>query len=145
MLSSSKTLYTKLVRFLIKNGNKKKAKQIIDTAFLRVSYKTNQSLVYILLKVFSTLNSFVEARTFKMKKRSFVVPFSLTFGRRIYLIAKWLVTAAILTKKRTSLSSRLTSEILLILKKHPSSKALQLKSLNTKKANANRSNLHFRW
>jgi len=145
MLNLKQTLYTKLVKFLIRSGKKKKAKTILDKAFLEIAVKTKHSLIFILLKVFLNLNPFVEARTFKIKKRTFVVPFSLTMDRRIYLIAKWLIKAISLNPKKQSFSKKLYTEVLLVLKKHPSSQAIKLKKANIKKANTNRSNIHFRW
>jgi ribosomal protein S7 len=91
MLLIKKTLYTKLLGFLIKKGKKKTAKTILDRAFLIISAKTGLSIGYILLKVFLNLNTFVEARTIRVKRSSYIVPFSLSLKRRSYLIIKWLI------------------------------------------------------
>lgn len=145
MLLVKKTLYTKLLGFLIKKGKKKKAKTILDRAFLTISSKTGLSIGYILLKVFLNLNTFVEARTIRVKRSSYIVPFSLSLKRRSYLIIKWLITASLLNKKRIPFVNKIQQEVLLILKKHLSSQALKLKKINNSKANSNRANIHFRW
>jgi len=145
MLLKKKTLYTKLLGFLIKKGNKKKAKSILDKVFLNISSKTGLSMNYLLLKVFLNLSTFVEARTVKIKRSSYIVPFSLSLKRRSYLIIKWLIVAALLNKKRVPFVNKLQQEVVLILKKHSSSQALKLKKLNNSKANSNRANIHFRW
>jgi len=145
MLLVKKTLYTKLLGFLIKNGKKKKAKSILDKAFLSISAKTGLSISYILLKVFLNLNTFVEARTIKVKRSSYIVPFSLSLKRRSYLIIKWLIMASLLNKKRVTFVIKIQQEVVLILKKHFSSQALKLKKLNNIRANSNRANIHFRW
>jgi len=145
MLLVKKTLYTKLLGFLIKNGKKKKAKSILDKAFLSISTKTGLSISYILLKVFLNLNTFVEARTIKVKRSSYIVPFSLSLKRRSYLIIKWLIMASLLNKKRVTFVIKIQQEVVLILKKHFSSQALKLKKLNNIRANSNRANIHFRW
>ena len=85
------TLYTKFLGFLIKDGKKKKAKAILDKALLIVSKKTGYSLIFILLKVFLNLNTFVEARHIRIKRRAHIVPFPISFKRRSYLILKWLI------------------------------------------------------
>lgn len=145
MLLKKKTLYTKLLGFLIKKGNKKKAKNILDKAFLNISSKTGLSMNYLLIKVFLNLSTFVEARTVRIKRSSYIVPFSLSLKRRSYLIIKWLIVAALLNKKRLPFVKKLQQEVVLILKKHSSSQALKLKKLNNTKANSNRANIHFRW
>jgi len=145
MLLVKKTLYTKLLGFLIKNGKKKKTKSILDKAFLSISTKTGLSISYILLKVFLNLNTFVEARTIKVKRSSYIVPFSLSLKRRSYLIIKWLIMASLLNKKRVTFVIKIQQEVVLILKKHFSSQALKLKKLNNIRANSNRANIHFRW
>jgi len=145
MLLKKKTLYTKLLGFLIKKGNKKKAKSILDKVFFNISSKTGLSMNYLLLKVFLNLSTFVEARTVKIKRSSYIVPFSLSLKRRSYLIIKWLIVAALLNKKRVPFVNKLQQEVVLILKKHSSSQALKLKKLNNSKANSNRANIHFRW
>jgi ribosomal protein S7 len=145
MVLLKKTLYSKLLGFLIKKGKKKKAKNILDKAFLNISSKTGLSISYILLKVFLNLNTFVEARTIRIKRSSYVVPFSLSLKRRSYLIIKWLIMASMLNKKRVPFVNKIQQEVVLILKQHVSSKALKLKKVNNNKANSNRANIHFRW
>ena len=124
MLVVKKTLYTKLLGFLIKKGNKKKAKSILDKTFFYISAKTGLSISYILLKVFLNLNTFVEARTIRIKRSSYIVPFALSLKRRSYLIIKWLIMASLLNKKKVPFSTKIQQEVVLILKKHFSSQAL---------------------
>jgi len=145
MLVVKKTLYTKLLGFLTKKGNKKKAKSILDKTFFTISSKTGLSISYILLKVFLNLNTFVEARSIRIKRSSYIVPFALPLKRRSYLIIKWLIMASLLNKKKVTFSTKIQQEVVLILKKHVSSQALKLRKLNNNKANSNRANIHFRW
>jgi ribosomal protein S7 len=137
-------LYNKLLGFLIKKGNKIKAKKIIDNAFLEVSKKTGHSLSFLLFKLFFKLNIFVESKTIRVKRSSFIVPFSINLKRRSYLIIKWFMKIIVENKKKISISQKIAEEIFLILKT-PSSKVLKLRSLNNMQALSNRSNIHFRW
>ena len=137
-------LYNKLLGFLIKKGNKIKAKKIIDSAFLEVSKKTGHSLSFLLFKLFCKLNIFVESKTIRVKRSSFIVPFSISLKRRSYLIIKWFMKIIIENKKKISISQKIAEEIFLILKT-PSSKVLKLRALNNMQALSNRSNIHFRW
>ena len=137
-------LYKKLVGFLTKKGQKIKAKQIINSAFLIVSKKTKYSLPYLLVKIFLKLNTFVEAKTVRIKRSSHIVPFSLTLKRRSYLIIKWLIKAVSENSTKTSIVNKIADEILNILT-NSNSKALKYKQLNNIQAFSNRSKIHYRW
>ena len=137
-------MYNKFLGFLIKKGNKKKAKQILNKAFLMVSKETGKSMAFLLFKLFLKLNIFVEAKNVRIKRRFHVVPFSLSLNRRSYLIIKWLIKAVSENKKKISFINKIAEEILLIIN-NGNSKALNFRNLNNKLALANRANIHFRW
>ena len=143
-LFNKQSLYSILVGFLIKNGNKSSAIKIINTAFSKVSKKTGLSRRQILLKLFLKLNSFVEVRKLKVRKRIFFVPFPTTTKRRLYLTIKWLVMASQKNKKKISISEKLAYEIEQTLITDASLSLEFLKS-NLDLALKNRSNLHYRW
>jgi ribosomal protein S7 len=140
----SKTLYKKFLGFLIKKGNLVSAKRILDNTFFLVSKKTGYSMELALLKLFLTLNSFVEVKKVRIRRRSFLVPFSVNLKRRSYLIVKWLMEAVKEDTKKDSLSNKLSAEIIRVLS-GSSTKSKKLKSLNISQAIANRSNIHYRW
>jgi ribosomal protein S7 len=143
-LFKKQSLYSILVGFLIKNGNKSIAIKVINTAFSKVSKKIGLSRRQILLKLFLKLNSFVEVRKLKVRKRIFFVPFPTTIKRRLYLTIKWLVMASQKNKKKISLSEKLAYEIEQTLTTDTSFSLEFLKS-NLDLALKNRSNLHYRW
>ena len=143
-LFKKQSLYSILVGFLIKNGNKSIAIKVINTAFSKVSKKIGLSRRQILLKLFLKLNSFVEVRKVKVRKRIFFVPFPTTIKRRLYLTIKWLVMASQKNKKKISLSEKLAYEIEQTLTTDTSFSLEFLKS-NLDLALKNRSNLHYRW
>lgn len=143
-LNFKSNLYSKLVGLLIKKGNKNKAKLIVDSVFLNLSKQTKQSLSYLLFKIFLNLNVFVESKTVRIKRSSHVVPFSIGLKRRSYLIIKWLMKAISENNKNIPIVDKIVEEMLLIIN-NSSSKALKLRNLNNSQAQANRSNIHFRW
>ena len=144
LLSHKKSLYSILVGFITKNGNKSQATKIVNSAFFKVSKKTGLSKRQILLKLFLKLNSFVEVRKLKIRKRIFFVPFPTTLKRRLYLTIKWLVTASKENKKKISISEKLAIEIEQTIMTNSSISLKFLKS-NIDLALKNRSNLHYRW
>jgi ribosomal protein S7 len=142
--SYKKTIYLSFLGFLIKNGNKVSAKQILDKAFFSVSKQINCSTHFMLMKIFSNLNSFVEIKKVKIKRGTHIVPFSIGFKRQVYLVTKWLMESAFEDSRKIPLSDKLSSEILSILKTK-SSKSFLKKNFNISGSVNNRSNIHFRW
>ena len=137
-------LYTKFLGFLIKKGNKVKAKKILDLTFFGLSKCTKHSVRYILYKLFLRLTVLVEAKSVRIKRSRYIVPFPINTNRRSYLVIKWLMKAVLLNKKKMPFFKKLSDEILAVLK-NSGSKALKFKVTNNKLALANRSNIHFRW
>ena len=144
LLFNSKTLYSKFLGFLIKKGKKNVAKKTLDRAFADASIKTGFSLHYLLLKVFSKLNTFVEVRKIRIRRRSYIVPFSINTKRRSYLAIKWLVSAVDQDNRKISMAEKLSNEICKIVTDSPC-KSLKTKDFNNSQAVANRSNIHYRW
>ena len=139
-----KNLYSKLLGFFIKKGKKVKSKKILDNAVFLVYKKTGFSFCYILYTLFLKLNIFVEAKKVRIKRRSVVVPFSISLKRRSYLVTKWLMQSVLQNEGRILTEIKLFEEILKVLT-NSSSKSLKMKSLNNSQALANRSNIHYRW
>jgi ribosomal protein S7 len=143
-LKKFNTFYYKFLGFLVKNGNKNKAKNIVDNAFSSASNQSNRSIIYLLKLVFSRLSVFVESKTIKVRKKSYIVPFTVSLKRRSYLISKWLMKAVSQNTSKQPTYAKIKNEILFLLKKSQS-KAFKLKQLNNKQVLLNRSNAHFRW
>ena len=140
-----KTFYTKLLGFLTKKGKKSIARKILNNDFLNVAIQTNLSLYIIFIKVFFSLNSFVETKKVKIKRTSHIVPFGIHFKRRSYLIIKWLLEVVNQDKRKVSTSKKLATELLNIVMNKTISKAMSKKTQNISQAINNRSNIHYRW
>jgi ribosomal protein S7 len=141
---SKNLLYRKFLGILIKKGKITKAKKILDTSLFTVSKKLKMPINYILNKVFYKLNTFVETKKITAKKKTNIVPFPISFSRRIYLILKWILLAVRLNKSRVPLTTKLSVEFYKVVKNLPSD-ALRAKKQNNSQAYLNKSNIHFRW
>jgi small subunit ribosomal protein S7 len=137
-------LYNKFVGFITKNGKKPKAKVILDLALFNVIQKLKIPLNKLLLKIFLKLNSYIEIKTIRIRKKIHFVPFPTNYKRRLYLVIKWIISATFEDKRKLNFSKKLSSEIYNLIK-NKSSKSLKFKQNNFSKALVNRSNLHFRW
>ena len=138
------SLYNKFWGFLVKKGNKSEAKRTLDYVFLKVYRKTNYSKEESLVRIFAKLNSFVEVRKVRIRRKFVLVPFPIRLRRRSYLVAKWIMQSVMNGNKKSSLSKRLTQEILNVLTKSKS-RSGSLRKYNFSKALANKSNTHYRW
>ena len=137
-------LYNKFVGFITKKGKKPKAKIILDLALFNVIQKLKIPLNKLLLKIFLKLNSYIEIKTIRIRKKIHFVPFPTNYKRRLYLVIKWIISATFEDKRKLKFSKKLSSEIYNLIK-NKSSKSLKFKQNNFSKALVNRSNLHFRW
>jgi ribosomal protein S7 len=141
---NNKNLYKKFLGVLTKKGSLTKAKAILDRTFSIVSKKTGYSKEVILLKLFTSLNTFVEVKKVKIKRRFFLIPFSIDLKRRSYLIVRWLMQAVKEDVKKSPLAIKLSNEVLSLLK-GALTRSKKLKKLNISQAISNRSNIHYRW
>jgi ribosomal protein S7 len=135
--------YSKFLGFLIKNGKKSKAKKILDNTFKNLFYPSviNKK---IFKKLFLKLNIFIEVKTVKIKRKTYVVPIPIRFNRRFYIVTKWLISTASKNKSKMSFSKKLSQEIKQVIRSK-SSKVLKLRQSILSKAYFNRANAHFRW
>jgi ribosomal protein S7 len=135
--------YSKFLGFLIKNGKKSKAKKILDSIFKNLFYPSviNKK---IFKKIFLKLNIFIEVKTVKIKRKTYIVPIPIRFNRRFYIVTKWLISTASKNKSKMSFSKKLSQEIKHVIR-NKSSKVLKLRQSILSKAYFNRANAHFRW
>ena len=136
--------YTKFLGILIKTGKKAKAKKILDMVLSKVSKKTKLTTNFVLYRVFFNLNTFVEIRRIRSRRRSYLVPFNIKFSRRIFLILKWVLLAVKADVRKISIIDKLALEIYKIVN-NLSCTSLKLKELNNAQAFSNKANIHFRW
>jgi len=148
MITTSKlniTLYNKVVGFLTKKGKRNKAVNILNSSFLKINQLSKKPTFYVINKLFSVLNVYVETRTVRVRGGVHTIPFILNLNRRIFLIVKWLISVVKKNSQKSPFFERFTKEISLILNKNSSSKVFRLKVLNENSAIKNRSNIHYCW
>jgi ribosomal protein S7 len=138
------TLYLKMLGFFIRNGKKSLAKNIIFKIFFYLNFFYKKPFHYFLNKIYILLNTFVETKTLKIKRKRFVVPFPIDLKRRIHLITKWLFFVSKNNKRKIPFYHKFLFEVILLFF-DKNTKVINLWFLNYSKSLVNRSNLHFRW
>lgn len=136
--------FNKFVGLLSRKGCKSKAKKIVIKTFAKLHNTLKTPLSLLLIRVWKRLDVFVEARKVRIRRNFHWVPFMVSVHRRILLALKWILMSALVNKKKLPLSLKLYNEILLI-ENGGESEALNLRNQNNVSAQANRSNMHYRW
>lgn len=137
-------IYENLLGVIIKNGKKSVARRLLSNIFFKLNFFFEKPVYYLLLKFLKILNIFVETKVVKIKRSRYVVPFSITLNRRIYLITKWLLFVVRNNKERISFVEKFTGSLFQTFLKSKS-EVFNLKVLNNSQAFGNRSNIHYRW
>jgi ribosomal protein S7 len=139
------TLYNVFIGYLIKKGNKIKAKKILDLVFFELAKKFDLSLSALLRKIVRKVGSNIEIKTIKMRKNTHVVPFAIHQKRKNYLLVKKIIDIVKEDTSNRPFTEKLIEELSGILLTNKSNKSLQKTKLTLKQAVLNRSNIHFRW
>lgn len=137
-------IYLKFIGLLLKKGKKTKSKKILNSSLFVLSVLFKRSASLLLNQLFVQLNTFVETKIVRVRRRRFIVPFPINLNRRVYLSIKWLLIVLVKNRRRISFSKKLSKEILVILRGQKS-RAMNYKNSNDLKAISNRSNVHYRW
>lgn len=139
-----KTLLTAISNFITKKGKKELAKKIFQHALLKASKKTNLGCQFLLVNAFKKLQSSIEVKEVKRRRKKFKIPFFISLNRQKYLSIKWFFGGVQLNMNPISYSEKISLELISILFKSNKSKSVTFKNKNLKLAIANRSNIHYR-
>ncbi len=83
-----KTLYTLLLNYITKNGNKVLYTIILNKALRQASKKARLHPTILLIRLFKALRTFVEIRDVRRRRKTFKIPFPISLSRQKYLSIK---------------------------------------------------------
>jgi len=136
--------YQSFITFFLKGGKKTRVKALIDKAFLKLSKKFKCTQHFLLVKFFAAINTFVEVKKVKVRRKVFFVPFALTRKRRVSLALKWFRNAIKINKQPIPFINKFSAEMSKIFLGEFCFTRTQLFN-NNKLASSNRSKIHYRW
>ena len=139
-------MQSKIIGFLIKKGNKKKALKLFNNllnSFISNTYKI--STIYLFSILFFKLNTNIELREFKFRKRVHYIPMPIKRKRKMFIIIKWLKQAILLNKLKVNVATKLYEELANTLFAEQFSNIINYKVENEKKAFQYKAKAHFRW
>lgn len=137
--------YKRILNNFILKGKKVVVKNLFDKTLTDVAKILKISTLKLLFKIYLKLNSFIEIKRVNIKRRSYVIPFSVPYSRRVYFIAKRLKTSIRSDKRKISYYEKLKSEIYNLFLMKLNSRSLKLLKSNQTQIRVSRSNIHFRW
>ncbi|HNX10850.1 MAG TPA: 30S ribosomal protein S7 [bacterium] len=101
----------KLINYLMKDGKKAVAQNIIYSAFNIIKDKTKQDPRHIFNKAIKRVSPLVEVRSKRVGGANYQVPVQVRGERRYYLACYWLIDAAN-ERRGHSMEEKLAAEIL---------------------------------
>ncbi len=136
-------LYSTFVNFFIKMGKKSIVESNIEIFLKKTSKVLNLSNIKIILLFFLRLNTKVEVRSIKIRRRVNTIPFLISVKRQKFLALFWFYKAIIANKDKLSHKNKLIFELNNILQNKGI--ALSFLEKNNQLALKSRSNAHYRW
>jgi ribosomal protein S7 len=92
-LRKEPTFFDKLQGYLVKKGKKSTATRVMRYMFEYLFLKTGLGKYSVLMKVYSEMSVYFEARRIRKSGGSHIVPVLVRRKRRKYLAAKWIFQA----------------------------------------------------
>lgn len=145
VLTQSNNIYTKFLGCLIKRGNKVAAKTLLESLTV-ILFKNFKKKVFssFFKGLFIKLDTFVEVKKIKIRRKAHTIPFPIVLNRRYFLIVNWLIQSVKMDKTNVSFTQKLSREVSNVLTKGKST-PVSFKRQNDSQAFLNRSNSNFRW
>lgn len=101
----------KLINYIMKDGEKSKAREIVYGAFDIIKKETKQDPRHIFNKALKKISPLVEVRGKRIGGANYQVPYQVRGDRRFVLGCRWLIEAA-KAQKGKSMKDKLAQEIM---------------------------------
>ncbi|HIC95603.1 TPA: 30S ribosomal protein S7 [Candidatus Bipolaricaulota bacterium] len=141
-LKYSSSLVEKLINYVMRDGKKTVAREIVYRAFELVEEKSGQPALEVFARAVENCSPKLETRSRRVGGAAYQVPFEVPPARQRTLALRWLVRAARARGERT-MAERLAAELLAAANKE--GKAYEKKLEAHRMAEANRPFAHYRW
>ncbi len=132
----------KFTNYLLWEGKKSIARQIVYKTFEEIKNKTKSDPVDIFKKAIENVSPWIQVRSKRVGGATYQVPKEIPTEKRISLAMRWIIAAA-RAKKGKKIASRLSEELILASKNEGA--AIKKREDTHKMAEANRAFAHFAW
>lgn len=136
-------IIAKFINYVMYNGQKTKAEQIVYQAIQRLSSKIKKNPTELFEGIVENLKPLVEVKSRRVGGATYQVPIEVRPARSLSLALKWLVSAARSRKSHHSMVDRLFTELADAYNKK--GVAYKRREDTHKAAEANKAFSHYRW
>lgn len=135
-------LVSKFVNYLMLQGNKNTARQIVYDAFDIMAEKTKENPLEVFKKAVGNVAPYLEVRSRRVGGATYQVPMEVREERRVALALRWVKTYA-KARRDKSMALRLANELMAAYKGEGA--AVKKKDDTHRMAEANKAFAHFKW
>jgi len=132
----------KFINYVMKQGKKAVARQIVYEAIELLQKKTGENGLDSFYKALSTCSPRLETRSRRVGGAAYQVPYEVPEDRQKTLAMRWIAAAARERGERT-MAERLAAELLDVINNQ--GKAIEKRNDMHRMAEANRAFAHYRW
>jgi len=132
----------KFTNYLLWEGKKSIARQIVYKTFEEIKNKTKSDPVAVFQKAIDNVSPWIKVRSKRVGGATYQVPKEIPTEKRISLAMRWIIVAA-RAKKGKNIASRLSEELILASKNEGT--AVKKREDTHRMAEANRAFAHFAW
>ncbi|HOV45581.1 MAG: 30S ribosomal protein S7 [Spirochaetes bacterium] len=133
---------TKMINYLMWDGKKSVAQDVIYNAMDLIKEKTNEDPLDVLVKAVDNVKPLVEVRSRRIGGSTYQIPVEVPSYRQFYLACHWIINYA-RARGGKSMAEKLANEVLDAYRNQGSS--IKKKEDTHKMAEANRAFAHLRW
>ena len=138
----NEVMVTKFINYLMWDGKKSTARQMVYNAFEIIEQKTKKPAMEVFKKAVSNVQPLVEVRSRRVGGATYQVPMEVRPARRNALAFRWIKNYSI-DRKDKSMASKLAAELLAASNGEGSS--VKKKDDTHRMAEANKAFAHFKW
>ena len=132
----------KFINYIMKNGKKSVAQNIVYNAFDIIKEKTKQDPRHIFNKALKKISPLLEVRGRRIGGANYQIPYQVRGARRFNLGCRWLIEAS-RDRKGKAMEIKLADEV--IAASNGEGNAVRKKETVQKMAESNKAFAHFRW
>ncbi len=143
LLRKNSSFLSRFINHVTKKGKKQLATKMVLSVLSLLSKEYKLSSSRLMNQIFFKIRPFIEVRSVRVRRSSFLVPFPVNLHRQYHLASFWILEALANDKRKLSFETKMREEFINILSKKGA--VLSKRASVYQLAQKNRANLHYRW
>jgi small subunit ribosomal protein S7 len=143
LLRKNSGFLSRFINHVTKKGKKQLATKMVLAVLFSLSKEYKVSSSRLMSQIFFKIRPFIEVRSVRVRRSSFLVPFPVNLHRQYHLASFWILEALAKDKRKLDFETKMREEFVNILSKKGA--VLEKRAEVYKLAQKNRANLHYRW